>query len=1038
MAIFRGAGGSGDATTDATNQASVASDAAAAALASQTAAANSAANASTSATNAANSATSATNSATSATASQTAAAVSESNAATTYDNFDDRYLGQKATEPSVDNDGDTLLTGALYFNSTSSTMFVWTGSAWATISNTATSISAAASAAAAATSESNAATSATNSANSASTASTQAGSATTSATNAATSASNASTSASNAATSASNAATSASNAATSATSAANSLDSFDDRYLGSKATAPSVDNDGNTLLTGALYWNSTSNVMNVWTGSAWVLISSGSAGSGTVTSITAGTGLSGGTITTSGTIAIDSTVATLTGSQTLTNKSISGSTNTLSNIGNSSLTNSAITINGTSTSLGGSISVGTVTGVTGTAPIVSSGGAAPAISITAATTSVAGSMSSADKTKLDGIATSANNYSLPIATSTVLGGVELFSDTVQTVAANAVSTTASRTYGVQLNSAGQAVINVPWTDANSGGTVTSVTGTAPVAVATGTTTPVISLNSGYGDTQNPYASKTANFVLAAPNGSAGVPTFRAIVSADIPTLNQNTTGTASNVTGTVALANGGTNATTAAGARTSLLPSYTGNGGKVLAVNAGATDVEYITVGGTGTVTSVAATVPTGFSISGSPITSAGTLGITYTAGYSLPTTSSQTNWDTAFTDRLKWDGGATGLTAATGRTSLGATTVGSNLFTLTNPTAITFPRFNADNTVSALDAATFRTAIGAGTSSTTGTVTSVAALTLGTTGTDLSSSVATSTTTPVITLNVPTASATNRGALSSTDWTTFNNKGSGTVTSVSWTGGIVSVATATTTPAFTVAGTSGGIPYFSSGTTWASSAALAANALVIGGGAGAAPATTTTGTGVVTALGVDANGTGGFITDTGSVTLTNKTISADNNTLSGIAASSFVLSNGSGNIDGAAAQKAIPSGVVVGTTDTQTLSAKTLTGTKETVFTITDGTAFEIDPANGGIQTITLGASRTPKGTNFTTGQSVTLMVNDGTAYTLTWTDTTFGTGGVVWVGGTAPTLATTGFTVIELWEVGTQVYGALVGTVA
>ena len=63
-----------------------------------------------------------------------------------------------------------------------------------------------------------------------------------------------------------------------------------------------------------------------------------------------------------------------------------------------------------------------------------------------------------------------------------------------------------------------------------------------------------------------------------------------------------------------------------------------------------------------------------------------------------------------------------------------------------------------------------------------TGTVTSVAALTIGTTGTDLSSSVANSTTTPVITLNVPTASATNRGALSSADWTTFNNK-QGTIT---------------------------------------------------------------------------------------------------------------------------------------------------------------------------------------------------------------------------------------------------------------
>ena len=135
------------------------------------------------------------------------------------------------------------------------------------------------------------------------------------------------------------------------------------------------------------------------------------------------------------------------------------------------------------------------------------------------------------------------------------------------------------------------------------------------------------------------------------------------------------------------------------------------------------------------------------------------------------------TTFNTAYTDRYKWDGGSTGLVAATGRTSLGATTLGSNLFTITNPSAITFPRYNADNTVSALDAAAFRAAIGAGTSSTTGTVTSVSALTLGTSGTDLTSTVATGTTTPVITLNVPTASATNRGVLLSTDWTTFNNK---------------------------------------------------------------------------------------------------------------------------------------------------------------------------------------------------------------------------------------------------------------------
>ena len=86
-----------------------------------------------------------------------------------------------------------------------------------------------------------------------------------------------------------------------------------------------------------------------------------------------------------------------------------------------------------------------------------------------------------------------------------------------------------------------------WVAVGSSGTVTSVTGTSPV-VSSGGTTPAISLASGYGDTQNPYASKTANYVLAAPNGSNGAPTFRAIVAADIPTLNQNTTGSAATLT----------------------------------------------------------------------------------------------------------------------------------------------------------------------------------------------------------------------------------------------------------------------------------------------------------------------------------------------------------------------------------------------------------------------------------------------------------------------------------------------------------
>jgi len=117
----------------------------------------------------------------------------------------------------------------------------------------------------------------------------------------------------------------------------------------------------------------------------------------------------------------------------------------------------------------------------------------------------------------------------------------------------------------------------------------------------------------------------------------------------------------------------------------------------------------------TGTVTSVAMTVPTGLTIGGSPITGSGTLALSLTTGYGIPTTAKAGEWDTAKTH-------ADNVTTAVH----GATTVGYNIFKLTNPGAITFLRMNANNTVDALDAATFRTAIGA--SNTTGTVTSVSA----------------------------------------------------------------------------------------------------------------------------------------------------------------------------------------------------------------------------------------------------------------------------------------------------------------------
>ena len=123
--------------------------------------------------------------------------------------------------------------------------------------------------------------------------------------------------------------------------------------------------------------------------------------------------------------------------------------------------------------------------------------------------------------------------------------------------------------------------------------------------------------------------------------------------------------------------------------------------------------------------------------------------------------------------------------------------------------------------------------------------------------------------------------------------------------------------------------------------------------------------------------------------------------------------------------------------------TGSQTLTNKTLTtptitgavlndGYTEEVFTITDGTTVNLDPNNGSIQLWTLGASRTPGQANWAAGQSITLMVDDGTARTITWS-----TLGVVWEtdGGNAPTLATTGYTVIVLWKVSTTIYGARVG---
>jgi len=213
---------------------------------------------------------SATTSASAAAASATAAATSETNAATSATNSANSATAS-ATSATNAATSETNASNSASAASTSA-------------SNASTSETNAASSATAA------ASSATSAAGSATTATTQASNASTSATNAATSESNASTSATNAATSATNAGTSETNAATSATNAASSAtsadtaktaaqtaqaaaeaaaDNFDDTYLGAKSSDPTVDNDGDALTAGDLYFNTTNDVLRVYTGSAW-------------------------------------------------------------------------------------------------------------------------------------------------------------------------------------------------------------------------------------------------------------------------------------------------------------------------------------------------------------------------------------------------------------------------------------------------------------------------------------------------------------------------------------------------------------------------------------------------------------------------------------------------------------------------------------------------------------------------------------------------------------------------------------------------